>query len=126
MYSANLGDYISPTTYHDKIFKKKTATPPKFNIAPENRESQKERIIFQPSIFRGELLNFQGVLIVYLFFLRSLGIDFSDPRRGLPLICKRLKPGMQGERNEARQVGREMFGDVGVKMLLFCWWCFFS
>ena len=29
---------------------------------------------------------------------RPLGIDFS---RGLPLTCKRLKPGMQGERNEA-------------------------
>ena len=37
----------------------KTA-PPKFNIAPENRESQR-KLIFQPSIFRGELLNFQGV-----------------------------------------------------------------
>ena len=36
------------------------------------------------------------------FTERSLGIDFSDPRPGLPLICKRLKPGMQAERNEVK------------------------
>ena len=36
-------------------------TPWKFNIAPENLPSQKERIVFQPSFFRGELLNFGGV-----------------------------------------------------------------
>ena len=28
-------------------------TLPKFNIAPENLPSQKERIVFQPSFFRG-------------------------------------------------------------------------
>ncbi len=31
-------------------------TLPETNIAPENRPSQLERIVFQPSIFRGELL----------------------------------------------------------------------
>ena len=35
-------------------------TPCKFNIAPENKPSKKQRIIFQPSFFRGELLNFGG------------------------------------------------------------------
>ena len=34
-------------------------TPWKFNIAPENKPSQKERLIFQPSFFRSELLDFQ-------------------------------------------------------------------
>eukprot|EP00434_Breviolum_minutum_P027077 symbB.v1.2.023946.t1/scaffold2232.1/size85206/3 len=34
-----------------------------------------------------------------IFTERPLGIDFS---RGLPLTCKRLKPGMQGERNEVK------------------------
>ena len=35
--------------------------PPKFfNIAPENRPAQKERLAFQPPCFRGELLNFGG------------------------------------------------------------------
>ena len=28
-------------------------TLPKFNIDPENRPSQKERIVFQPFLFRG-------------------------------------------------------------------------
>ena len=32
-----------------------------WNIAPENVPSQKERIVFQPSFFKGELLNFGGV-----------------------------------------------------------------
>ena len=38
-----------------------TSTPWKFNIATEKLQSQKERIVFQPSFFRGELLNFGGV-----------------------------------------------------------------
>ena len=35
----------------------------KFNIAPENLPSQKERIVFQLSFFRGELLNFEAYLL---------------------------------------------------------------
>ena len=31
---------------------KKNITLPKTNISPENRPSQKERIVFQPSIFQ--------------------------------------------------------------------------
>ena len=38
---------MSPDCWH---------TLPETNIAPENRASQKERLVFQPSIFRGELL----------------------------------------------------------------------
>ena len=38
-------------------------TPWKFNIAPKNIPSQKERIVFQPAFFRGELLNFGSVVI---------------------------------------------------------------
>ena len=34
--------------------------------APENKPSQKERIIFQPSFFRGELLNFWGVYRIHM------------------------------------------------------------
>ena len=37
--------------------------PWKFNLAPENIPSQKERIVFHPSFFRGELLNFGGCTI---------------------------------------------------------------
>ena len=120
MYSANwvIIYHLPPITTKPK----KTATPPKFNSSPLKIGNPKRKLIFQASIFRGELLNFQGVLIVYLFFLRSLGIDFSDPRRGLPLICKRLKPGMQAERNEARQVGREIprgcWGENAVVLLI--------
>ena len=35
-----------------KLVTKKTFTLPKTNIAPENRASQKETLVFQPSIFR--------------------------------------------------------------------------
>ena len=35
---------------------RRSLTLPETNIAPENMASQKERIVFQPSIFRGELL----------------------------------------------------------------------
>ena len=46
-------------------------TPPKFNIAPEKLPSQKERIVFQPSIFSGELLNFRDVFsIVFVCVLQ--------------------------------------------------------
>ena len=41
--------------------KKKHHTPWKFNTAPEILPFQKERIIFQPLFFRGELLNFGSV-----------------------------------------------------------------
>ena len=40
----------------DSVLQQKTSTLPKANIAPEELPSQKERIVFQPSIFRGELL----------------------------------------------------------------------
>ena len=33
-----------------------TCTLPRTNVAPENRPSQKETIVFQPSIFRCKLL----------------------------------------------------------------------
>ena len=36
-------------------------TLPETNIAPENRPSQKERLVFQPPFFRGKLWNFRGV-----------------------------------------------------------------
>jgi len=36
------------------------------NIAPENRPDPKRRAVFQPSFFRGELLNFEGVTFVDL------------------------------------------------------------
>ena len=51
--------YIIKTENH---FLKEIDTPAKFNIAPENWPSQKERLVFQPSFFRGELLNFGGVI----------------------------------------------------------------
>ena len=35
------------------------STLPKTNIGPENRPSQKETIVFQPSIFRGENVSFR-------------------------------------------------------------------
>ena len=41
------------------------------NRGPENRQSQKETIVFQSSIFRGELLNFGGVM----FFFQHLWKD---------------------------------------------------
>ena len=34
--------------------------PPKTNIAPENRISQKETIVFEPSIFRGYVTFMEG------------------------------------------------------------------
>ena len=37
-------------------------TPRKFNIDPKNRPSEKETHLPFPSFFRGELLNFQGVI----------------------------------------------------------------
>ena len=42
-------------------------TPLKFNIAPENVPSQKERIVFQPS-FLAAMLNFVGVFLLSLRF----------------------------------------------------------
>ena len=41
-------------------------TPLKFNRSPLKSYHPKRKIIFQPSIFRGELLNFGGV---YPYFL---------------------------------------------------------
>ena len=41
-------------------------TPWKFNIAPENKPSQKERIIFQPSFFRGHVKLRGCILYVYI------------------------------------------------------------
>ena len=37
-------------------------TPPKFNIAPKSYLA-KRNVVFQPSFFRAELLNFQGVFV---------------------------------------------------------------
>ena len=50
-------------------------------------------------------------VVSFVQLARPLGIDFS---RGLPLTCKRLKPGMQGERNEA--TGSKL-GEVGGNFL---------
>ena len=36
----------------------KTYTLPETNIAPENRPSQKETIVYQPSIFQGQAVSF--------------------------------------------------------------------
>ena len=35
------------------------------NIAPENGHSQKERIVSQPSIYRGELLVLEMVILIH-------------------------------------------------------------
>ena len=40
-----------------------TDTLPETNIALENRVSQKETIVFQPTIFRGELLVSGGYIV---------------------------------------------------------------
>ena len=79
-------------------------TPRKFNsLPPRNRQSQKEGLIFQPSFFRGELLNFGGVF--FFMFTPKIGEDesilthiFSDglvqppSRFQLPLWSLRVKP----------------------------------
>ncbi len=44
-------------------------TPWKSNIALENKPSQKERIIFQPSFFSGKLA---GKLRAYMFFFPTV------------------------------------------------------
>ena len=36
---------------------------PKFNIAPEKLPKPNRKVVFQPSFFRGELLNFGGVTV---------------------------------------------------------------
>ncbi len=43
-----------------------TGTLPKANIAPEHRPSQRERIIFQPSIFRGYVSVREGMFTYIL------------------------------------------------------------
>ena len=45
-------------------------TLPKFNIAPENWPSQKERTVFQPPFFRGELLNCGVCMLFVVFFIQ--------------------------------------------------------
>ena len=44
-------------------------TPPKFNIAPENLASQKERIVFQPSILNGRYVKLWGVYMLDMSFM---------------------------------------------------------
>ena len=45
-------------------------TLPETNISPENRPGPKRKVIFQPSIFRGENVSFrEGILIILFFFL---------------------------------------------------------
>ena len=52
-----LNDQFHSYTNVDRGRKKlKPFTLPETNVAPENSPSQKETIVFQPSIFRGELL----------------------------------------------------------------------
>ena len=48
-------------------------TLPETNIAPENRPSQKETIVFQPSIFRCELLVSGRVDLGRFVFLAPVG-----------------------------------------------------
>ena len=54
--------------YSKKFFLSVThmITPAKFNVALEHFPSQKERIVFQPSFFRGDLLNFRGGMFAFL------------------------------------------------------------
>ena len=62
--SFDVGTHLNCNSSPQKKFNyywTKMTTPWKSNIALENKPSQKERIVFQPSIFRGELLNFGGV-----------------------------------------------------------------
>ena len=62
-----IGDSWNPIAFFkkcDSVLQQKTSTLPKTNIAPEKLPSQKERIVFQPSIFRCELLVFwEGIQI---------------------------------------------------------------
>jgi len=50
------------------------STPWKFNISPENKPSQR-KVIFQPSFFRGELLNFWGVTEVPSNFRENVFVN---------------------------------------------------
>lgn len=63
--------------------------------------------------------------VIWPQLARPLGIDFS---RGLPLTCKRLKPGMQGDRNEASwaiKAGGKL-GEFFVMKMMGFWWLSFN
>ena len=63
---------------------KSLLTLPKTNIAPENRPSQKETVVFQPSIFRCEHVSFQGGK-----FLLSLLVETSNNGMGMGISGSR-------------------------------------
>ena len=62
-------------------FISRTYTLPETGVAPENGPSQNETIVFQPSIFRVELLNFRGFYPIFLsiktlpFFMAFHGVQ---------------------------------------------------
>ena len=98
------------------------STLPKTNIAPENRPSQKETIVFQPFIFRGELLVSGRVLPPYS------GRSNSDPFRSK--ICRSGREARNGSRGW-RQIQRSMARDHeawvgGVVFFVWSWWSFFG
>ena len=59
------------------IVKRWDNTLPETNVTltPEKLPSQKERIVFQSSIFRGELLNFGGVWHSIILLV----LDYNNP-----------------------------------------------
>ena len=71
-------------------------TLPETNIAPENRPSQKENLIFQPLIFRGENVRFRegntcnGQILLFKLVIQSKKKDKCPP--GTWKLTKQLEP----------------------------------
>ena len=59
----------------------KQDTLPKTNIAPENRPSQKERIVFQPSIFRD--------YVIYVSFRECIHLTTAAQNKKKPPLLER-------------------------------------
>jgi len=90
-------------------------TPAKFNIAPEKLPSQKERILFQPSLFTGKLLNFGGVD----FAVKMVGKNVQKICIPPPKWC--VSPFTLPETNNSPVPGSHRLPTIhfsGIKMLL--------
>ena len=83
--------------------------PPKFNSSPLKIGNPKRKLIFQPSIFRGDSLNFQGVCDSLSPFCWSVGWVTSIPQA---LDFKPSKPKVLGWFHVA--AGYHIIGDYAV------------
>ena len=100
-------------------------TLPKTNIAPENRPSQRERIVFQPSIFRGQLLVLWIVSFLGGFLENSSDgcIDLQETllssRRRCSFSCWRPCRASSGDLvGTVGTVARSTHGKVNKKLVL--------